>query len=74
MSLNEQQSSVYKFLKSVIINETQNKKEVLDRLFSLRNSPDKHENKIYEAFGTMDDEEWIEVRDKVLTNFDILLK
>lgn len=71
----DEQDRVFKFLSKTIIDKnTNNGREILDILFELRTSPDKHENKIFDDFSWMDDEEWMAVRNKIEEEYSILLK
>lgn len=71
----DEQDRVFKYLSKTIIETNENNgKVILNNLFSLRVSPDKHENKIYEDFSWMNDDEWLTIRNRVEEEYSILLK
>ena len=73
--LTEEQDRVFKFLSKTIIDKNlEDAREILNTLFELRLSQDKHENRIFDDFSWMEDDEWLAVRSKVEERFSILLK
>lgn len=73
--LTEEQDRVFKFLSKAIIDKNlEDAREILNTLFELRLSQDKHENRIFNDFSWMEDDEWLAVRSKVEERYSILLK